>query len=81
MSPNGCHPAQHLSYSCLPVLGVERSPTGIPVARLAMLGDRAYGGDAMTMPADKERGAFRAAVERLGTPTAPLGGLTTRKAT
>ena len=62
------------------VLGVEQSPTGIPVALLATLGDRAYVGDAMITLTDRERAAFWAAVERLGTPKARLGGLTKRKA-
>ena len=62
------------------VLGVEQSPTGIPVALLATLGDRAYVGDAMITLTDKERAGFWAAVERLGTPKARLGGLTKRKA-
>ena len=63
------------------VLGVERSATGIPVALLATLGDRAYVGDAMITLTEKERAGFWVAVERLGTPKARLGGLTKRKAT
>ena len=57
------------------VLGVERSSTGIPVALLATLGrDPAYVGNAMvTLPA-KERKAFWASVETMGTPQARLAG-------
>ena len=64
------------------VLGIERSPTGIPVALLATPGrDPAYVGDAMITLKAKERDAFWTAVERLGTPRSRLAGtLAKRKA-
>ena len=64
------------------VLGVARSPTGLPVALLASL-DRtpAYVGDAVVVLTPRERDAFWSKVERLGTPRARLAGtLAKRKA-
>ena len=56
-----------------------RSKTGIPIALLAGLGDKAYVGDAMIALAADERAEFWAAVERLGTPQSRLAGFGKRK--
>ena len=61
------------------VLGVERSDTGMPIALLATLGDKAYVGNAMVTLTAKELDTLWKAVERLGTPQGRLTGQTKRE--